>query len=208
MRIGAMDGSVDAASRRVRAARAALGPDVALMVDAHGTLNVAEAQALLRGAAELGLRFVEEPVASDDRAGLAEVRARARCRSRRARASSPLLRLRRAASRPRARRAAAGPRDRGRLSEGLRIGALAYAHRLELAPHCWGSAISFQAARTLAFACPAGTCWSRCRWAARRCCARWRRSTSRCTTARCCRRRASGFGVEPDPDFVRRHTRG
>ena len=44
----------------------------------------------------------------------------------------------------------------GGLSEGLRIAALATAHRLELAPHCWGSAISFQAARTLACASPAG----------------------------------------------------
>jgi len=161
MRFGAMDGAhggdgVRRSLQRVTAAREAIGPDVALMVDAHGTLGVAEAKRFCAAAAELGLRFVEEPVASDDRSGLAEVRR-----------SSPLP-------------IAAGESETscfdfvelldaravdvlqpdlgiaGGFSEGLRIGALAWAHRLALAPHCWGSAISFQAARTLAFQCPAG----------------------------------------------------
>ncbi len=157
MRFGAMDGGVRASLARVRAARTALGPKIDLMVDAHGTLNVAEARRFCAAAAELDLRFVEEPVSSDDRAGLAEVRRTA---------SLPI---------------AAGESETscfdfaellelraidvlqpdlgiaGGFSEGLRIAALAWAHRLELAPHCWGSAISFQAARTLALCSPAGT---------------------------------------------------
>jgi len=44
----------------------------------------------------------------------------------------------------------------GGFSEGLKIAALCEAHRLELAPHCWGSAISFRAGLTLAFASSAG----------------------------------------------------
>ena len=40
-------------------------------------------------------------------------------------------------------------------TEGRRIAALAEAHQLELAPHCWGSALSFQAGISLAFASPA-----------------------------------------------------
>jgi D-galactarolactone cycloisomerase len=44
----------------------------------------------------------------------------------------------------------------GGFSEGLKVAALCEAHRLELAPHCWGSAISFRAALTLAFASSAG----------------------------------------------------
>lgn len=156
MRIGAMDGGVESSLARVRAARQALGPAIDLMVDAHGTMSVGQAKQFCAGAAPLGLRFVEEPVLSDDRTGLAEVRAR-----------SPLpiaagesefgcfefaeLIERRAVDVLQPDLAIAGG-----LSEGLRIGALAYSHRLELAPHCWGSAISFQAARTLAFACPAG----------------------------------------------------
>src|SRR5262245_22782843 len=74
MRVGGLDGGVRTSRARVRAARTALGPGVALMVDAHGTMNVAEARRFCAAAAELDLRFVEEPVASDDREGLAEVR--------------------------------------------------------------------------------------------------------------------------------------
>ena len=44
----------------------------------------------------------------------------------------------------------------GGFSEGLKIAALCESHRLELAPHCWGSAISFRAGLTLAFASSAG----------------------------------------------------
>jgi L-alanine-DL-glutamate epimerase-like enolase superfamily enzyme len=136
-------------------------PGEIVIADENGLHSVrpfpAQAKRFCAGAQELGLRFVEEPVMSDDRAGLAEVR----------RSSTLAI--------------AAGESEvsafdfaelidaraidvlqpdlaiAGGLSEGLRIASLAYAHRLELAPHCWGSAISFQAARTLAFASPAGT---------------------------------------------------
>ena len=40
-------------------------------------------------------------------------------------------------------------------TEGRRIAALAEAYQLELAPHCWGSALSFSAGMSLAFASPA-----------------------------------------------------
>jgi L-alanine-DL-glutamate epimerase-like enolase superfamily enzyme len=156
MRVGAMDGRVDKSLARAAAARAALGPDVDLMVDAHGTMNVAEAKRFCAGAAELGLRFVEEPVHSDDRHGLAEVRAAsalpiAAGESEAAAFDFAELIERRAVDVLQPDLAIAGG-----LSEGLRIAALAYANRLELAPHSWGSAITFQAARTLAFASPAG----------------------------------------------------
>lgn len=156
MRVGAMDGRVDKSLARAAAARQALGPDVDLMVDAHGTMNVAEAKRFCAGAAELGLRFVEEPVSSDDRHGLAEVRAAsalpiAAGESEAAAFDFAEMIERRAVDVLQPDLAIAGG-----LSEGLRIAALAYANRLELAPHSWGSAITFQAARTLAFASPAG----------------------------------------------------
>lgn len=157
MRFGAMDGSVTASVARVAAARAAVGAGVDLMVDAHGTLSVAEARRFCAEAAELELRFVEEPVASDDRVGLAEVRraapmAIAAGESETSCFDFAALLEQRAIDVLQPDLAIAGG-----FSEGLRIAALAWAHRLELAPHCWGSAISFQAARTLAFASPAGT---------------------------------------------------
>jgi len=156
MRVGAMDGAIETSLARVRAARAAVGPEVALMADAHGTLSAAEAKRFCAEAAGLGLRWLEEPVGPDDRDGAAEVR----------RASTIPI--------------AAGESETtchefldllrrgavdvlqpdlaicGGLTEGLRIAALAVAHQRELAPHCWGSAISYMAALTLAAACPAG----------------------------------------------------
>src|SRR5438477_100685 len=44
MRVGSMDGAVHVSAARVAAARAGLGPDIALMCDAHGTYTVAEAK--------------------------------------------------------------------------------------------------------------------------------------------------------------------
>jgi L-alanine-DL-glutamate epimerase-like enolase superfamily enzyme len=48
MRVGAMDGAPHISARRVKAAREALGPDIDLMVDAHGTYTVADAQSASR----------------------------------------------------------------------------------------------------------------------------------------------------------------
>ncbi len=74
MRVGAADGSVLASARRVRAAREALGPDIDLMCDAHGTLNVAEAKRFCRLVEDCNIAWFEEPVGPDDKRGMAEVR--------------------------------------------------------------------------------------------------------------------------------------
>lgn len=151
MRVGVMDGDVATSVARVRAARAGVGPKVDIMVDAHGTYSVPEAKRFCRELEDVGLRWFEEPINSDNRHGTAEVRATT---------SIPI---------------AAGEseftrfdfRDLievravdvlqpdlaicGGITEGRRIAALADAHQLELAPHCWGSALSFMAGVTLAF---------------------------------------------------------
>jgi L-alanine-DL-glutamate epimerase-like enolase superfamily enzyme len=206
MRAGAMDGGVERSLARVRAARRALGPQVDLMVDAHGTWNQAEAKRFCAVAAELGLRFVEEPVASDDRRGLAAVRQTA---------SVPV-----AAGESEftsfdfAELLAQGAIDvlqpdlaiAGGLSEGLRIAALAYAARLELAPHSWGSAISFQAARTLALASPAGT-FVEVPMGGAPLLRELAPIDLQLHDGALSPPAGPGFGVEPDPAFVRRHTR-
>src|SRR2546429_10026239 len=74
MRVGVMDGEPHKSAARVRAARKALGPDVKLMADAHGTWTVAEAKAFCRMVEDCDLYWLEEPVTADDKAGLAEVR--------------------------------------------------------------------------------------------------------------------------------------
>jgi L-alanine-DL-glutamate epimerase-like enolase superfamily enzyme len=61
---------------RVRAARAAIGDDVELMVDGNGAYTPKEALVwAARFAGEFGVTYFEEPVSSQDRAGLALVRA-------------------------------------------------------------------------------------------------------------------------------------
>src|SRR5256885_13323437 len=74
MRVGVMDGEPHRSAARVRAARKALGPDVKLMADAHGTWTVAEAKAFCRMVEDCDLYWLEEPVTADDKPGLAEVR--------------------------------------------------------------------------------------------------------------------------------------
>jgi L-alanine-DL-glutamate epimerase-like enolase superfamily enzyme len=157
MRVGVIDGSVGASVERVAAARGALGDGIELMVDAHGTFSVAEAKRFAAGVEPCGVRWFEEPVSADDRRGLAEVRAattvaiaageseftrfdfRDLIEHRVVDVLQPDLAI------------CGGP------TEGRRIAALAETHQLELAPHCWGSALSFAAGVSLAFASPAAT---------------------------------------------------
>ena len=58
----------------MKAARRGLGPDVELMIDAHGSLEVATAIKLARELEPLDIAWFEEPVSPDDHAGQAEVR--------------------------------------------------------------------------------------------------------------------------------------
>jgi L-alanine-DL-glutamate epimerase-like enolase superfamily enzyme len=59
---------------RMRTARTAVGADVELYVDANGAYTAKQAIRLMRAAAELDVRWFEEPVSSDDLAGLRQVR--------------------------------------------------------------------------------------------------------------------------------------
>jgi D-galactarolactone cycloisomerase len=152
MRVGVMDNDVATSVVRVREARAALGPKIKLMADAHGTMSVPEAKQFCRGIDEYGLYWFEEPCNSDSIEGTAEVRAmsstpiacgeseftRFDFRDMIATRSCDVLQPDMAIC--------------GGFSEGLKVAALAAAHQLELAPHCWGSALSFAAGVSLAFA--------------------------------------------------------
>jgi L-alanine-DL-glutamate epimerase-like enolase superfamily enzyme len=62
MRIGAFDGSPFKSAERVKAARAALGPDIDLMCDAHGTFTVSEAKQFCHLARDCNIAWLEEPV--------------------------------------------------------------------------------------------------------------------------------------------------
>ncbi|MBN9073872.1 MAG: mandelate racemase/muconate lactonizing enzyme family protein [Rhizobiales bacterium] len=155
MRVGAMDGAPHVSAARVMAARAALGPDVELMVDAHGTFTAADARRFARLTEDANLAWFEEPVIGDDKAGMAEVRAAATVpiaagESETTRFDFRDLALLRAADifQP----------DLGfcgGITEAMRISAIASAFNLRLAPHLWAGAPAFHAGLHVCAASPA-----------------------------------------------------
>jgi L-alanine-DL-glutamate epimerase-like enolase superfamily enzyme len=156
MRVGVIDGAVHNSARRVEAARAALGPDIGLACDAHGTYTVADAKRFCRLVEECDLMWFEEPVTADDKVGCAEVRAatdipisagesefnrfdfRELCELKAVDILQPDLAI------------------CGGITEAMRIAALASAYNLRLAPHLWTGATAFAAGLHVAAAAPAG----------------------------------------------------
>jgi L-alanine-DL-glutamate epimerase-like enolase superfamily enzyme len=157
MRVGLQDRDVDDSAARVREARQVLGPEVGLMVDAHGTWSVREAQRFARKVADCDLAWLEEPVSPDNVAGQAEVRAAtdipiASGETEQTRFAFRDLVAARAVDVLQPDVAIAGG-----LTETLRICALAASHGLTVAPHLWGGAILFASGLHLAAATPCVT---------------------------------------------------
>ncbi len=155
MRVGAMDGAPHVSAARVRAARAALGPEIGLMVDAHGTYTVADAKRFAHMVEDCDLAWFEEPLIADDKAGMAEVRAAssvpiATGESEATRYAFRDLAVLRAADifQP-------DPAFCGGISEAMRIGTIASAFNLRLAPHLWAGAPCFFAGLHVCAASPA-----------------------------------------------------
>jgi D-galactarolactone cycloisomerase len=156
MRVGGKDHPkmVAGSAARVKEAREAVGPDVEIMLDAHGSTGVAEAIKLARAVEDYNVSWYEEPVIYNNFAGMAEVRGAT---------SVPVatgenlftrfqfrdLALARAADIWQPDTAIAGG-----LTEMLRIAALASTFEFQLAPHVWGSAFLWAASLQLAAAVP------------------------------------------------------
>ena len=156
MRVGAQDREVPVSAARVQAARLALGGEIDLMCDAHGTLTTAEAKRFCRMVAECNIAWFEEPVSSDDRRGMAELRRGtdvpiAAGESEFTRFDFLELAELRAVDIFQPDLAICGG-----ITEGQRIAALAAAYQIRLAPHLWGGAVMFLAGLHLAAASPAG----------------------------------------------------
>jgi len=154
MRVGAGDGPLSHSIARVRAAREALGPDIDIMCDAHGTMTVAEAKRFCRGVADCDIAWFEEPVIGDDKRGLAEIRAMtdipiATGESEFTRfAFRDLLELRAAdILQPDVSIA-------GGITETMRIAALCDAWQVRFAAHLWGGATTFAAGLHVSAAVP------------------------------------------------------
>ena len=155
MRVVGRDGfSIENCVRRVRAARRGIGPKAELMIDAHGSLEVATAIRLARELEEYDIAWFEEPVTPDDHAGQAEVRrstiipiASGEREFTRFDFADLLERRALDIAQPDVARA-------GGMTEIRRIAALTSTHGVRLAPHAWGSGVLFAASLHVAMSAP------------------------------------------------------
>ena len=156
MRVGVIDGAVRNSVARVKAAREALGPDIGLMCDAHGTYTVADAKQFCRLVEDCDLTWFEEPVTGDDKRGLAEVRASTSVPIAVGESEFTRFDFLDIAQRGGADFFQPDLAICGGISEAMRIGAIASAYNLRLAPHLWTGALAFAAGLHVTAACPAG----------------------------------------------------
>jgi D-galactarolactone cycloisomerase len=152
MRVGVMDGTVQNSINRVKAAREALGPDIKLMADAHGTFSVPEAKKFCRGVEDCDLYWFEEPISPDNRHGTAEVRSATTIPIAAGESEYTSFDIRDLLEVRALDVIQPDAAIIGGISEAARVSHLASVHQLELAPHCWGSAYSFMAGLNVAFA--------------------------------------------------------
>ena len=155
MRVGAMDSAVHVSGARTIAARARLGPDIALMCDAHGTFTVAEAKRFCHMVRDCDLTWFEEPVTADDRQGLAEVRRFSHVPIAAGESEYTRFDFRDLIERGAVDILQPDLAVCGGITEAQRIGALAAAHNLLLAPHLWAGAPAFAAGLHVCAASPA-----------------------------------------------------
>ena len=155
MRVGAMDGAPHVSAARVRAARAALGPKVEIMVDAHGTYTVGDAKRFAHLVADCDLAWFEEPVTGDDKAGMAEVRAATHVPIAAGESECTRFDFRDLAELKAVDIMQPDPAFCGGITESLRIAALAASFNLRFAPHLWAGAPCFFAGLQVCAASPA-----------------------------------------------------
>jgi D-galactarolactone cycloisomerase len=157
MRVGVMDGTVQNSVHRVQAAREALGPDIKIMADAHGTYSVPEAKQFCEGVRDCNLYWFEEPIGPDNRHGTAAVRQSTSIPIAAGESEFTAFDIRDLVEVHALDVVQPDSAIIGGISEAMRVAHLASIHQLELAPHCWGSAFSFMAGVHMAFAAPAAT---------------------------------------------------
>lgn len=157
MRVGGLDDE-DFPARsvtRVREVREALGPNVDIMLDAHGALTTTQAIKLARQVEEFDITWFEEPVVvADDLDGLREVRRRTSIPIATGENEGPRFAFQAILD---ARAADVLQPDIaicGGLTESRRIAALAHARGVAIAPHVWGSALLWAASLQFAAATP------------------------------------------------------
>jgi L-alanine-DL-glutamate epimerase-like enolase superfamily enzyme len=156
MRVGVIDGDVHNSARRVHAAREALGPDIGLACDAHGTYNVADAKRFCRMTEDCNLMWFEEPVTADDKRGCAEVRASTDIPISAGESEFNRFDFRELAELKAVDILQPDLAICGGITEAMRIASVASAFNLRLAPHLWTGATAFAAGMHVTAASPAG----------------------------------------------------
>jgi L-alanine-DL-glutamate epimerase-like enolase superfamily enzyme len=157
MRVGLQDASVDDSAARVAEARETLGPGVGIMVDAHGTWSVREAQRFARKVEAYDLRWLEEPVSPDDLAGQAEVRRATDIPIAAGESEQTRFAFREMLEARAVDVLQPDPAIAGGLTEVRTIAGLAASQGLTVAPHLWGSAILFATGLHLCVSTPCAT---------------------------------------------------
>ena len=155
MRVGVADGELRHSVARVKAAREALGPDIDLMCDAHGTYTVSEAKRFCRLVEDCNLAWFEEPVTADDKKGLSEVRVSTDIPIATGENESTRFAFRDLADLRAADIFQPDLAICGGITEAMRIAAIASANQILLAPHLWGGALMFAAGLHVSAASPA-----------------------------------------------------
>jgi L-alanine-DL-glutamate epimerase-like enolase superfamily enzyme len=121
---------------RLAAARDVIGAETELYADANGAYSPAQASRLLHQAAELHVRWLEEPVSSDDLAGLRHVRHAVAADVAAGEYGFDLTYFQRMCAAGGVDCLQADVTRCGGITEWLRVAALAAAHHLELSGHC------------------------------------------------------------------------
>jgi L-alanine-DL-glutamate epimerase-like enolase superfamily enzyme len=155
MRVGAGDGDLMTSVRRVQAARAHLGDDIDIMVDAHGTYSVKEALRFARLVEDCNLAWFEEPVNADNKRGYGIVRAATDIPITGGESEFTRFDFRELIEHEAVDYFQPDLAIAGGITEGMRIAVLAETHEIKLALHLWGGALNFSAGLQVMAASPA-----------------------------------------------------
>lgn len=156
MRVGGMDAprQVAGSIARIQAVREAIGPEIKLMIDAHGSLNETDAIQLARAAEPFDITWFEEPTSSDNWEGMARVRSATTIAIATGENEFTAFDFRDIINRQAADILQPDLAVVGGYTAARRIGVLTQTANLQCVPHVWGSAILFMASLHLAAALP------------------------------------------------------
>lgn len=154
MSVGAINETVSDSIARVRAARAILGDDIKIMVDAHASFSVPEAKRFCNQTEDLNLYWIADPISPDNKKGTAEVRQSTVTPIAAGSRETTRFAMRDLVSETAVDVLQPDVSMIGGISEANRVVALAAAHQVELAPYSAGSVLSFMAGLHIAFSSP------------------------------------------------------